>query len=334
MSDSEKPSTSSDDTPTNEVTKLVKILPKEAKSAHTSGSINAGEMHRSDGNRFDSSWQQRLYSASKKFFRDFDKSMPTVWFTIFELKLQQFELVTDEQRNSALTSCLPNDVLLIVHDLLINEPSYQTIKQRLIQWFEPNLSSRVSELLSYPTVAEERPSRFLLTLRTKLAQGDMSEDMIRELFIAKMPDHLRNSLIAMRTASLDELAITADKMVCNRKDSFSKHSLYSVNQKSESFSEDNVSFQIKSLENKLNNVLELVKGSNSFSTTKTTSYNQKPARGDRTNKWHSQATGNPQRQSQHGMCWYHLTFGDRARKCSPPCTFVVSGNEPRPLQQR
>ena len=247
---------------------------------------------------------------------------------------QEFELVTDEQRNSALTSCLPNDVLLIVHDLLINEPSYQTIKQRLIQWFEPNLSSRVSELLSYPTVAEERPSRFLLTLRTKLAQGDMSEDMIRELFIAKMPDHLRNSLIAMRTASLDELAITADKMVCNRKDSFSKHSLYSVNQKSESFSEDNVSFQIKSLENKLNNVLELVKGSNSFSTTKPTSYNQKPARGDRTNKWHSQATGNPQRQSQHVMCWYHLTFGDRARKCSPPCTFVVSGNEPRPLQQR
>jgi len=80
-------------------------------------------------------------------------------------------------------------VLLVVHDLNINQPSYQDIKQRLIQWFEPNLSSRVSELLNCLIITEERSTQFLLMLRIKLPKGDVSEDMIREIFIAKMPNH-------------------------------------------------------------------------------------------------------------------------------------------------
>ena len=73
-------------------------------------------------------------------------------------------------KKNALTSCLPNDVLLIIHDLLINQASYQCIKQRLLQWFEPNLSSRVTELLNYSSVTAEKPSQFLLMLRTKLSK--------------------------------------------------------------------------------------------------------------------------------------------------------------------
>ena len=35
----------------------------------------------------------------------------------------------------------------------------------------------------------------------------MSQEMIRELFIAKMPKNIRNSLIAVKNLFLDELAI-------------------------------------------------------------------------------------------------------------------------------
>ena len=40
--------------------------------------------------------------------------MPTIWFSLFELKLQQYGLLADEQRKNALASCPPNDVLLII----------------------------------------------------------------------------------------------------------------------------------------------------------------------------------------------------------------------------
>ena len=193
--------------------------------------------------------------------------MPSVWFTLFEQKLQQCNFNGDEQRRNALSSCLPNDILLVVHDLLLlNEPTYQRIKQPLIQWFEPSSSFRVSELLNYSTVTEERPTQFLVTLRTKLAQSNMTTDMIRELFIDKMPEHICNSLIAMQNISLDELALTADKMVCSCKEANSKQSLFVVNSRGD-FSgscsaQDNTVFsQLRSLETNMNDVLRLVKNS-------------------------------------------------------------------------
>ena len=158
--------------------------------------------------------------------------MPTIWFSLFELKLQQCGLLADEQRKNALTSCLPNDVLLIIHDLLINQASYQCIKQRLLQWFEPNLSSRVTELLNYSSVTAEKPSQFLLMLRTKLAKSDMSQEMIRELFIAKMPENIRNCLIAVKNLSLDELAITADQMITSSgKESAVQNTFFAIDHK-------------------------------------------------------------------------------------------------------
>ena len=226
MSNSEETSAAT----THDQVKLVKVNPKdEALSADESGSSNS-HSHQRDTN-CDQCWQHRLYNATRKVFRDFDKSMPTIWFSLFELKLQQCGLLADEQRKNALTSCLPNDVLLIIHDVLINQASYQCIKQRLLQWFEPNLSSTVTELLNYSSVTAEKPSQFLLMLRTKLARSDMSQEMIRELFIAKMPENIRNCLIAVKNLSLDELAITADQMISSGKESAVKNTLFAIDHK-------------------------------------------------------------------------------------------------------
>ena len=112
---------------THDQVKLVKVNPKdEALSADDSGSSNS-HSHQRDTN-CDQCWQHRLYNATSEVFRDFDKSIATIWFSLFELKLQQCGLLADEQRKNALTSCLPNDVLLIIHDLLINQASNQCIK--------------------------------------------------------------------------------------------------------------------------------------------------------------------------------------------------------------
>ena len=115
--------------------KLVKTSPaQEATTEHESGSSSSksSQLPHQGNHRCDSNRHNCLFNASHKIFRDFDKTIPTVWFTLFELKLQQCALATDEERRNALLSCFPNDVLLIVHDILVNQPSYQRIKQRLI----------------------------------------------------------------------------------------------------------------------------------------------------------------------------------------------------------
>ena len=241
--------------------------------------------------------------------------MPTIWFSLFKLKLQQCGLLVDEKRKNALTSCLPNDVLLIIHDLLINQASYQCIKQRLLQWFEPNLSSRVTELLNYSSVTA---SQFLLMLRTKLAKSDMSQEMIRELFIAKMPENIRNCLIAVKNLSLDELAITADQMISSGKESVVKNTLFAIDHKKseQSAASDNseILSRMDSLEKKLNNVLNLTKSGKSNKFNKQHPFNQFY----KGNKWKT--------REQPDVCWFHKTFGSRAKKCTKSCNFIA-GNE-------
>ena len=116
--------------------KLVKItLAEEAQqtqklSSRTTGSSSNDD--RSAHQRCESYRQHNLYNSNSKIFRDFDKNMPGVWFTLFESKMEQYQILADKHRRNALASCLHNDVLVIVHDLLLNHFSYPNIKQRLI----------------------------------------------------------------------------------------------------------------------------------------------------------------------------------------------------------
>ena len=50
---------------------------------------------------------------------------------------------------------------------MLNQPSYRSIKQQLIQWFEPDLGSRVSEFPKLYVITDEWGSQFLLKLQTK-----------------------------------------------------------------------------------------------------------------------------------------------------------------------
>ena len=216
---------------------------------------------------------------------------------------------------NALTFCFPNDVLLIIHDLLINQALYQCIKQRLLQWFEPNLSSRVTKLFNYSIVTAEKLSQFLWMLRTKLTKSEMSQEMIRELFIANMPENIRNSLIAVKDLSLDKLAIMADQMISSGKESVVKNIFFAIeHKKSEQSAASNNSeilSRMDSLEKKLNDVLNFTQSGKSNKFNKQQPFN-------RFNKGNKRKT-----REQPDVCWFHKAFGIHAKKCTKPCNFIA-----------
>ena len=133
----------------------------------------------------------------------------------------------------------------------------------MLQWFEPNLSSRVTKLLNYSTVTVEKLSRFLLILRTKLVTSDMSQEMINELFIAKMPENIQNSLIAVKNLSLNELTTTGDQMISSGKESAVKKTLFAIEYKKfeqpAASNNSEILSKMNPLEKKLNDVLNFTK---------------------------------------------------------------------------
>ena len=104
--------------------KLAKItLAEKAQQTQKLSSRPTGPSSNDDHsahNCCESSWQHNPYNPKSKIFLDFDKNMPCVWFTLFESKLEQYQILADEHRRNALASCFPNDVHVIVYDLLLN----------------------------------------------------------------------------------------------------------------------------------------------------------------------------------------------------------------------
>ena len=56
----------------------------------------------------------------------------------------------------------------------------------------------------------------------------MSSKMIHELFINKKPKNIRNSFIADKNLSLDELALTKDQIISSAKESAAKNPLFVI----------------------------------------------------------------------------------------------------------
>ena len=74
------------------------------------------------------------------------------------------------------------------------------------------MSARVAQLLNPELLGDRKPSKILTFLKTNLARNDISNDTLKESFIARMPKKVRMSLCTMPHASLDTLAAAADKM--------------------------------------------------------------------------------------------------------------------------
>ena len=65
---------------------------------------NPSQLTHQGHHRCESVWQNCLLNVSHKTFRDFGKTVPTVWFTLLELKLQQCAFAADEESVDALLS--------------------------------------------------------------------------------------------------------------------------------------------------------------------------------------------------------------------------------------
>ena len=85
----------------------------------------------------------------------------------------------------------------------------------MLDRYKPTMSTRVSKLLRPQFLGDRRPSEMLSYLKANVSCDDISSNMLRELFISRMPEEIKLSLCTMTEASLDQLAKAADTMMDN-----------------------------------------------------------------------------------------------------------------------
>ncbi|XP_023231811.1 uncharacterized protein LOC111631739 [Centruroides sculpturatus] len=239
----------------------------------------------------------------------FWKNNPTLWFAQLEAQFAIANVSANITKYYYVISTIESDILESVHDLVTKPPEnnkYDTIKKRLIDIYSESQTSKLRTLLQGLELGDQRPSHLLTKMRD-LANGHFSEDLLKSLWLRRLPGNIQ-AILAASNESLPQLATMADKI----------HELTIINHtpisQQEQFSISNpIEKQIQELTLQVNELATLVR---------TPRYQHRPRYNFRNRQDpHGRSPSRERRrykEPEGGLCFYHTNFGANAKKCTPP----------------
>ncbi|GBM71552.1 hypothetical protein AVEN_41674-1 [Araneus ventricosus] len=180
--------------------------------------------------------------------------------------------------------------------------AYTVLKERIISLFSQSENARLRQLLQDLHLGDLGPSQLLSRMKG-LAGGKISAQLLRTLWLQRLPIHMQQILSACKD-ELPDLASIADKV--HEVSGFSEANAVSLPPTD----------SVAELRNEIRQLREEVQ--RLAISRREMPYPKKP---------HSRSasrTRTPVERHKPRNCWYHWRFGDPASKCVAPCNF--SGN--------
>lgn len=228
---------------------------------------------------------------------------PHVWFAQVEAQFATRHITAQKTMFDYVVASLSPEFATEVRDLILSPPRddpYDELKAQLIRRTAASEQRRLQQLLHAEELGDRKPSQLLRRLQQLLGDGPHKFDtsVFRELFLQRLPANVCMVLASSGDSiSLDQLAQLADRIM-----DVAIPTVASVASPKSS----------PELEQLRAEVSQLQAAVQAYRTDQrsTASGRRSPSR-----SW------SPRRNS---LCWYHRRFGDKARKCNPPCS--QSGN--------
>ncbi|UYV84003.1 hypothetical protein LAZ67_X000860 [Cordylochernes scorpioides] len=148
-------------------------------------------------------------------------------FVFFQVEAQ-FKInniTTEETKFNYLVSQLDPKYVENIWDIVSSESKtkFADSKARLLNWFKKVENARIKRLITGVELGNMKPSQLLQKLRA-IATPDISEKLIRTLWLDKLPDSFKASLL-VSDEDVDKLAAMADKIT----DMTTKSEIYYIN---------------------------------------------------------------------------------------------------------
>ncbi|GBN54786.1 Transposon Tf2-9 polyprotein [Araneus ventricosus] len=233
---------------------------------------------------------------------------PHLWFAMCDrtFALGVPKAVTDSvTKFNYIVSNLPPEAAAIVRDVIINPDTvdpYTQIKTQLIQRSGESSQQEIRKLLSGEELGDRKPSELLRIMNRRAASHNVPKELMLELFLQQLPTSVQTILASITPITVEKAAEVADRIleVNPTTAPLSTHAISSS-------SEDRILQEIQRL-NKRIDELQLQRN-----------------RGEVRTRSRSRKRSFS-RPREEGVCWYHQQFQDKARKCSPPCTYSKNGS--------
>ncbi|XP_054257400.1 uncharacterized protein LOC128982465 [Macrosteles quadrilineatus] len=228
---------------------------------------------------------------------------PSLWFCQVDSQFLISGITNDDTKFHYVVSQLDTGIAAEVEDIITNPPQgdkYGHLKKKLIERLSASEEQRVRRLLSEEDLGDRKPSQFLRHLRSLAGSTPLQDNMLRQLWLRRLPPHSQAILTTQLELSLDKLAELADKIM-EVADIPSTPGICEV-------SSGNASL--------LNAIESLSKQVQALSETRVRDTQVRP-RGRSQSRGGSGNEPNPSKN----WCWYHRKFKNNATKCLSPCSF-------------
>lgn len=237
---------------------------------------------------------------------------PAIWFAQVEAQFTISGISTDQTKFDYVIAQLDTRVIGEVEDVILQPPpteKYNKLKSELIRRLSTSEEQRVRQLVSDEELGDRRPSQFLRHLRSLAGSTLTDENLLRQLWMRRLPQHLQAILAAQSELSLNKVAELADKILeVSPGVAVSRSSaVYSASTPAAAPSSlDDITKRLDELTRQIT-ALTAVRGRNR-------------SRGPSTQRDRSQTPGVPK------ICFYHRKYGIKGVKCVKPCTWTPPPN--------
>ncbi|KAK4878868.1 hypothetical protein RN001_011374 [Aquatica leii] len=139
---------------------------------------------------------------------------PTLWFTQVDAQFYTYKVKSDITKYFTVISCLDSAVLQEVSDILVNPPEtdkYENLKRQLIERFSDSYDKRLKRLINDIELGDKSPSQLLREMKT-LADNKVSDEVLKTLWLQRLPTNIQAILSASSDVTLENMAAIADKI--------------------------------------------------------------------------------------------------------------------------
>lgn len=145
----------------------------------------------------------------------FCENDPELWFIQVESIFDRLRINTEEARCQIIMSHMDADVLNCVRHIIVIVPRpencYTQLKMGLISHFSISNETRVFQLIRGDVNNSGKPSQMLSRIRS-LNAGNCNDEVLKTIFLSKLPHQHQLLLTTASDLTLNELAMRADRM--------------------------------------------------------------------------------------------------------------------------
>lgn len=231
----------------------------------------------------------------------FNSERPDLWFKQIESQFHVSGITQDDTKYHIVVGHIDSKAIEPIADLITQPPladKYETLKRRLIAEFQDSDQKKLKNLLMDIELGDLRPTQLLKKMK-ELAGTSMTDDVVKSLWLQRLPNNVR-AIVSTVTGDSSQMAAVADKI-------FEVSDVGTISEAAGGFERTEKNSPIDRM---MQQTDELTKKIEKF---------QSHHKRDQSRSRSKSRSNSKQREYEN--CWYHYRYGDRATNCREPCNY-------------